>query len=279
MQQAGKVLVHESKGVVWYHLPETPESVIKARLAELEPIYQALQQRNFLLRVGQALEIAVYRALLGQNTMDFLGNFGDLDEHEDDELYRKEEPPSSISGQEIEGKLDFIVFHSPGVRGGLEVKNVRAWLYPDREELIGVLKKCCALDTVPVLIGRRIPYVTYSVFNPCGVVIHQTYNQRYPAADSALAEKAKHKDLLGYHDIRLGNEPDKRLLKFIQKDLPGLLPEMRDRFERFKDLLLDYVEGRKSYKSFSARVKRRLRGEPEDLPVFDEEHYEEGEDY
>lgn len=283
MQSADKVQVHTSKGVAWYHLSQTPESVIEERLAELEPIHQALQQRSFTTRVGQALEIAVYRALLKQDVMRFFGHFRDLNEHGDDQLYSKEEPPSSISGQEIKGKLDFIVVHSPGLMGGVEVKNIREWLYPDREELTDVLDKCCALDTVPVFIGRRIPYVTFSVFNPCGVLIHQTYNQRYPAADSALAEKAKHKDLLGYHDIRLGNEPDKRLLKFIQKDLPGLLPEARDRFERFKDLLWDYATGEEPYKSFAARVKRRLRGEPEDLPVFDEEYfeedYEEGEDY
>lgn len=51
----------------------------------------------------------------------FFGHFRDLDEHGDDQLYSKEEPPSSISGRETEGKLDFIVVHSPGVRGGVEV--------------------------------------------------------------------------------------------------------------------------------------------------------------
>jgi len=92
MQRHNKVQVYSSKGVAWYYLSGTPKSVIEKRLSELEPIHQALQQRSFTTRVGQALEIAVYRALLNQDVMEFFGHFRDLDEHGDDQLYSKEEP-------------------------------------------------------------------------------------------------------------------------------------------------------------------------------------------
>lgn len=51
------------------------------------------------MRMGQALEIAVYRALKDQTTFDTFGAFLDLDDHDDSTLYQKEEPPSSASGR------------------------------------------------------------------------------------------------------------------------------------------------------------------------------------
>lgn len=80
--------------------------------------------------------------------------------------------------------------------------------------------------------------------------------------------------VLGYHDVRLGSEPDRRLQRFIGVNLLLLLPGARDRFERFKDLLLEYATGEHAYKSFAARVKRRMRGEPEDLPEPEEAEIE-----
>jgi hypothetical protein len=133
-----------------------------------------------------------------------------------------------------------------------------------------MLFKCCALDLVPVLIARRIHYSTFSVLNPCGVLFHQTFNQLYPTSAAALATKVKDKRLLGYHDVRLGNQPDARLTRFIHDHLPGLLPVARASFDEFKDLLALYADGTHSYKSFAARVKRRLRGEPEDLPELEQ---------
>lgn len=86
---------------------------------------------------------------------------------------------------------------------GLECKNVREWLYPDRTEIRETIDKCLRLDCVPVLIGQRIPYVTFRLLQPCGVIMHQTYNQLFPASDQDLADRARHKHNLGYHDIRI----------------------------------------------------------------------------
>ena len=137
-----------------------------------------------------------------------------------------------------------------------------------------MLFKCCALDVVPVLIARRIHYSTFSVLNPCGVIVHQTYNQLYPESAKDLAQKVRDKQLLGYHDVRVGNQPDGRLVRFIHENLPKVLPGSRVSFDAFKDLLSSYGNGIHSYKSFAARVKRRLRGEPEDLPEFEGEEEE-----
>ena len=224
------------------------------------------------MRVGQALEIAVYRALSSQNAIEFLGNFKDLDEHDDSTLFKKEEPPSSISGKTIPTaqKLDFLVRHNSAGWAGIEVKNIREWLYPNREEVKDFIEKCLFLDAVPVLIGRRIPYVTRRILNPCGVLVWETYNQRYPKADADLAEKAKHKNLLGYHDIKIGNEPGPHLEHFIGTILPEELPKARERLGAFRDLLESYVTEEFPYQEFNARVRRREQGTNEDHDWPDE---------
>ena len=136
------------------HLSHTPVAIVRKRLAEQLPVFRALQHGDTGSRVGQCLEIAIYRALLSQNTLEYLGSFTDLDNHTDSRLYSKEEPPQSLSGKRLAGdqRLDFLVRHPEVGWAGIEAKNVREWLYPDRTEVADLLRKAVALDCVPVLI-------------------------------------------------------------------------------------------------------------------------------
>ena len=143
------------------------------------------------------------------------------------------------------------------------------------KRLTSCWEKALALDAVPILIARRIPFVTFHLLSPCGVLFHETYNQLYPEADAELATQARDKRLLGYHDIRVGNQPDARLRRFIIEHLPRLLPAAQEQFETYRDLLEGYVEGEHSYEAFAARVRRRQDGEPED--GFEEEPAGDGE--
>jgi hypothetical protein len=147
---------------------------------------------------------------------------------------------------------------------------VREWLYPDRVEIIDLLFKSTALDCVPVLIARRIPFVTFKLLSACGVIVHQTYNQLLPAADVELATLMQDKTLFGYHDIRLGNQPDARLLKFAN-NMMDVAPEARDKFDQFKDLLAAFGSGEMTYPEFAARIRRRLQGTKEDNDWPDDE--------
>ncbi len=261
--EEGRIHVIEEGGVRWFHLPETPQADVRKRLDEQLPVYRRFTKGSRGKRVGQCLEIAIYKALQHQTTLEYLGAFPNLaaDDHGDDRLYSKEEPPQSLSGRRLAGdrRLDFLVRGPEAGWAGIEAKNIREWLYPDREEITDLLGKVVQLDCVPVLIGRRIPFVTFKVLSPCGVVFHQTYNQLLPEADRELADKARHKRLLGYHDIRVGNEPDQRLLKFVGTNLPRILPAARERFDEYKDLLEAFAQDM-TYKSFAARVRRRSQG-------------------
>ena len=265
-------IIHRSdeNGVPWYHLNMIPNDVVQERLNELQPVYAATRENKFVQRVGQALEIAIFRALQDLHAdapqVQFFGGFRDLDEHDDSDLYSKVEPQLISGRQTRRGVVDFVLAAPSGILAAIEAKNVRQWIYPDRSEIKDLLRKALDLDAVPVLIGRRLPFVTVHVLNPCGVLFHETYNQLYAVADAELAEQAKDKRLLGYHDIRVGNHPDARLLRFIKERLAPLLPEARERLDRFRDLLEGYANGEQRYSSFAARVLRRVRGEPEDGP-------------
>ena len=273
LRDRGVIQQTRRRGVPWYHLTTTPAAAVEKRLSELIKLHHQTTNPRFVDLIGQVLEIAIFRALKGQKNLAFFGDFPDLDTHDDSTPYSKQEPPTSLSGRRTPGnrKLDFLVSHPQGGYAGIEAKNIREWIYPAREEVQEMLLNCCSLDVVPVLIARRIHYSTFSVLNPCGVILHQTFNQLYPETEQELAEQVKDKRLLGYHDIRLGNTPDQRLIKFIHQDLPKVLPEARQRFDAFQDLLFRYADGEHSYASFAARVKRRMRGESEDLPEFEPE--------
>lgn len=205
---------------IWYFRSLADPRRVADRLAILEPLHKRTNERSFTMRLGQTLEIAVLRAL-HQSPLDFVGGFTDLDQHDDSTLYRKEEPPLNFSGRRMPGdrRFDFLAFHASGPIG-LEAKNIREWIYPDRDEIKELLFKAAAADTLPVLIGRRIPYVTFRLLQTCGVFVFENFNQLYPGADAALAAEVREKGNLGYHDVRAGNEPNDRLLRFLTTDLP-----------------------------------------------------------
>lgn len=277
LEREGRLLRLPRANTPWFHLSTVAPAELTQRLAEQEPIHSATQDQRFTRRMGQTLEIAVYRALRDQAVLEYFGHFLDLEAHDDSQPYQKEEPPARVSQRAIPGgkRFDFLLWHRTAGWTGVEVKNVREWLYPDRTEVKDMLAKACALDAVPVLIARRIPFVTFKLLYPCGLVIWQTYRQRYPAADQALAVLAADKRLLGYFDIRVGNEPDTHLRRFIQQNLPDVLPRARERFEVYKDLLEAYGTGHMSYPAFAARVRRRQSGAPEDYEYDAEEPREE----
>ena len=225
LEDGGEIIrTPDANDVPWFHLSTTADDVVRQRLDVLRPIYARTHHGRFSQRVGQALEIAIFRALqalsAGDQGVQFIGTFTDLAEHDDSTLYQKIEPLAISGRQARQGVVDFVVTTSSGP-AAIEAKNVRQWLYPNRPEIRDLLRKSLDLDTVPVLIARRLPFVTVHVLHPCGVLVHQTYNQLYPTADAELADLAKDKHLLGYHDIRVGNHPDARLSRFHHRP-PGI---------------------------------------------------------
>lgn len=252
----------------WFYLPDAPLTDVEARLTTLTPVFRALNRADVTRRRGQCLELALYRALGDQPDAYYLGRFPDFDPSTPKRTkrpYRKDEPPLHIGNRAIPGDrpLDFLYLHRAAGFAGIEAKNVREWLYPGGAEVKGLLFKCVALDCVPILVARRFPRVTFEILGMCGVVLHQTLNQLYHVADQDLADRVMRQDLLGFDDIRVGDEPDDPLLRFIGTALPEVLPDARERFDQFKDLLARYTDGDIQYYEFAGRVRRRAAGEDE----------------
>lgn len=251
MLKDGDLLQKEvSSGDGWYYLPGTPQDTLTSRFNLLNSI--AKKHHATHQRTGNCLEIAVFKALQQQTKLDFQGHFID-------DYSKKIEHPDRLGNRELnKGKLDFIITLPD--RCAIEVKNRREWIYPDNNKYIrDLLRKATELDAIPVLIARRIPYVTFMLLKQCGCVFHQTYNQLMDERDRVIAEKAKDKSLLGYHDIRIGSEPDKRLLKFITINLSDVLPSAREKFDEHKDLLASYASGHIRYQDLvnTLRLKRK----------------------
>jgi hypothetical protein len=257
----GEVLELKEANGSWLYLRNAPADLMQTRLAEQLALWRLTQDARLTLRIGQTLEIAVYRAMLPQRSYNFLGAYLDLQDHDDKTLYRKEEPPSVLDGNSMGNRrFDFVLSTPAAGWAGIEVKNKREWMYPGNKDIRELLAKALTVDAVPVLIARRIPFVTFRLLSPCGFIIHQTYNQLFPQSESALVAQLREKTLLGYHDIRVGNDPDARLKKFLVTNLPKILPAARARFEEHRDLLDAYARGSMPYEEFAARVRRRQRG-------------------
>ena len=249
----------------WYHRANADRAAVADRLAVLVPLHRRTSERAFTLRMGQTLEISILKSL-PQSGMNFVGGFTDLHLHDDSSNYKKEEPPLSFSGRTMPGdmRFDFLAFHPSAGPIGIEAKNIREWVYPNRSEVKELLHKAVYADTLPVLVARRIPYVTFMLLNTCGVMVFENLNQQYPFSDADLAEAVRKKEDLGYHDVRAGNEPNPRLLHFLATVVPARAEEYRARFERYRDLLGSFADGDMGYPTFAAMVRRRAAGEPEE---------------
>ena len=190
---SGRVRRRKEAEIDWHYLPGTDTAVVEDRLQAQVPVYRDFVAPERSMRIGQCLEVMVYRALREQDEVEFLGGFTNHG-HGDGKLYQKDEPPKMISGRSIAPKsLDFLLNHPRAGWAGVEVKNRRPWLYPDSEEVKELLRKAAALDCVPVLIARRIQYSTFRLLNPCAISTNKTFSAFAPGAfrvNTALAVSA-----------------------------------------------------------------------------------------
>lgn len=269
--QAQRLRKIRKHGRDWFALPDAPDAMVQRRIDEQFEVLKLTTGDTFAHRIGDALEIATFRALRN-SALPSLGGFKGLKDEPTTRSPKKEEPPAIFGGRELEGnkRFDFLV-GAGRVWGGIECKNIREWLYPDREEIRHMLRKSIELDIPPILIGRRIPFVTRRLLQPAGALIWETKNQFYPPEYDNLARQISDKDSLGFFDIRVTDYPTPTLEDFITRIIPEELPEARERFDRFKDLFSDYAFGEISYNTFAAKIRRRENGTNEERDEDDQE--------
>lgn len=65
-------------GLPWYYLANVDKTQLTKRLPELDALHRQTAKKNFSNLLGQALEIATFRALKNQTELVFFGNYPGL---------------------------------------------------------------------------------------------------------------------------------------------------------------------------------------------------------
>jgi len=206
---------------------------------------------------GESLQIIVQKAI------------------EETQLYHPLSPPGKappsgtvIAGQPITGSgvLDhYLIYLSPpGIPIGVEDKNYRDWMYPGRPDIRALLRKCHAYKMLPVLVTRKIHFKTRLLFSYLGAVAFQTHFQCFlPKYANRLAD-ARHKDGLGFADMRFTSDPPPHVTKLFSETLPRLIEPSWDKFNSNSELIRAYSHEEINYRELT-----------EELGIVDSEEDEE----
>jgi hypothetical protein len=97
---------------------------------------------------------------------------------------------------------------------GIEVKNIRSWIYPWDNEMWDLLSALASRpDVVPVLVARRIHPISFNFLKDVGGLAHPTFRQWFAWSgttdDSLTAERfAEVVEELGFHDAERVLDPN-----------------------------------------------------------------------
>jgi len=185
-------------------------------------------------------------------------------------------PPSgsTISGKPITGSglLDHYLIHKQtGIPVGVEDKNYRDWFYPNRPEIRSLLQKCHAYNMLPVLVTRKIHYTTRMVFHYLGAIAFETHFQCFLPQYAERLTEARHKDGLGFADLRFTDEPPDHVTKLFSETLPKLIESSWATFTSNADIIKAYADQDLDYFHLLAELGIQQ--------LDDEEEEDFGEDY
>lgn len=194
---------------------------------------------------GDALETLVDKAIDTSDLYTRLGETGKaFDAYFVDGLRIRNSPP-----------LDHILFcPSRRITIGVEDKNWQAWVYPHEALIRKLLRNCLQNGHSPVLVTRKIPYLTRLLFKRLGILGFETHFQYFhPSAKTELTI-AKHKDGLGFAYIRFDTEPPQPLVRFFHTTVPANIDRVRDIFASQEPLVREYVEEQVGYGELMHKV-------------------------
>jgi len=148
-----------------------------------------------------------------------------------------------------ERPLDHYLIHlsPPGIEIGVEDKDLRGWIYPSSNEMRGLLGTCQSLNMLPVLITRKVHYSTRLFCSYVGAIAFQTHNQCIPTQYAERLADARHKDGLGFADIRFTDEPPPHVTKLFSDYLPRLVAPTWEKFKNNKDIIKAYADREINY--------------------------------
>jgi len=156
---------------------------------------------------------------------------------------------SEMDGLTTTGSLDTFCYYLSRSSGlerkaiplGIEVKNIREWIYPESQELWQTIRAATELNCIPVLVTRRIHLTTASFCKSVGMAVFETQRQYFAPHlrdDTRLFEVYRD---LHFRDVIPWDDPDPYITKFFSSTLPSILDRTVDHFARSTELLHSYA--------------------------------------
>jgi hypothetical protein len=237
---------HASQTRSWCANIGTPDTLVQNKLTTIAPLYASVSGGGFGNLTGDALEVITFKCikLISERNPRYAyhGHFF-LEQPKSSGRFKKTQPPKNICGGTTQKEADFIIYGYDEGPLCVECKNLREWLYPRDVLIKELIIKSYELGAIPIMIDRRIHYTTRSNFLiPAGIIAHESYFQYYPSDQSELAEKVKHKRLLGFTDVRATEEPDKRTVRFFEDNLPKIISLMAQKWKLNRNALYDFAK-------------------------------------
>jgi len=145
-----------------------------------------------------------------------------------------------INGREIKGDIDLILFGKEKEILGVECKNKREWFNPHSKDIWEIIEKCVNNKALPVIIARKFTYSARIIFKNLGILGFETHNQYFlPSLENEMKD-IRHKDGLGFADIRFKDKPEKRYITFFDSIVKSQEDSYRNKFFSCLDLLREY---------------------------------------
>ena len=158
-----------------------------------------------------------------------------------------------INGRKIKGDIDLILFGKDKEILGVECKNKREWFYSRSKDIWEIIEKCINNKALPVIIARKFSYSTRVIFKELGILGFETHNQYFLPKLEDKMKDIRHKDGLGFADIRFTDEPEKRHITFFDNIVKSQEETYRSKFFSHLDLLEKYS------KQLSRGIKHKER--------------------
>jgi hypothetical protein len=162
--------------------------------------------------------------------------------------------------------LDSTGAHALGIIG-IEVKNIREWIYPDSVEIWKTLKACLDLHCVPIIINRPFHSTSFSFFRAIGVLGFETqkqyfeYSLREDPLFQAVKDELYFRDMFPWMVTRRGIKLDRGIVRFFSSTVPQWIGSTSSQFNLNRDLLLPYANGPLHREETPMDDRARLMGE------------------
>lgn len=148
-----------------------------------------------------------------------------------------------VNGKKIVGDIDLILLEKKTSKAiCVEVKNKREWLYGKSKDIWSGINKAISNELPLVLIARKFPYITRIFFKELGILGFETHNQYFHPKLQEKMSEIKHKDGLGFADIRFSEEPEERHVNFFKNTITTQIISSRKKFFENEEILLKYSE-------------------------------------